>query len=94
MFGQPGTKLGSFSKPKGVAVDTDGDIFVVDGLYDVVQIFDQQGRLLLHVGGGGSDEGRFWLPSGIAIDQQNRIYVADTHNQRVQIFQLLAVDGE
>jgi DNA-binding beta-propeller fold protein YncE len=67
---------------------------VVDGLFDVVQIFDQQGQLLLHVGGGGADEGRFWLPTGIAIDQQNRIYVADTYNQRVQIFQLLPISAE
>jgi DNA-binding beta-propeller fold protein YncE len=88
-FGSIGNTLGTFSKPKGVAIDRFGHIYVVDGLYDTVQIFDKEGQLLLNFGSAGSKEGNFWLPSGISADARDRIYVADTYNQRVQVFQFL-----
>ena len=88
-FGRLGVTLGTFSKPKGVAVDLEGHIYVVDGLYDTIQVFDQDGPLLMHFGEAGEGEGSFWLPNGIAIDSRNQIYVADTYNQRVQVFKFL-----
>ncbi|MEK6683404.1 MAG: 6-bladed beta-propeller, partial [Nitrospirota bacterium] len=66
-----------------------GHIFVVDGLYDTVQIFNRQGELLMNFGETGGTEGDFYLPAGIAIDNRNRIYVADTYNQRVAVFQFM-----
>ena len=67
MFGKLGDGAGDFDKPKGVALDSAGHIYVVEGVNDVVQIFDQSGRLLLVFGGSGSGEGQFWLPTGITI---------------------------
>ena len=72
-----------------IAADSDGNIYVVDALFDNIQIFDQSGRLLMAWGGPGHAYGRFWLPSGIFIDDNDRIYVADTYNKRVQVFQYL-----
>ena len=89
MFGRPGDTLGNFSKPKGVSLDSDGHIYVVEGLYDTIVIFDQQGRLLLNFGSPGYELGQFWLATGIFIDAQDRIYVADSYNNRIQIFQYL-----
>jgi ATP-dependent Lon protease len=66
-IGSPGDGPGSFNRPKGVAVDRLGHIYVVDALFDNVQIFDDQSRLLLNWGEAGSAPGQFWLPNGIAI---------------------------
>lgn len=79
--------------PKGLALDSDGHIYVVDALFDAVQIFDRQGQYLLTFGERGLDPGQFWLPGGIFIDPQDRIYVADSYNQRIQIFEYLAGRG-
>jgi DNA-binding beta-propeller fold protein YncE len=70
-------------------VDSHGNIYVVDALHDVVQIFQSGGQLLLSFCGPGSDRGELWLPSGIAIDDDDNIYVADTYNKRLQVFQLI-----
>jgi DNA-binding beta-propeller fold protein YncE len=88
-----GRTIGSFSKPKGVALDTQGLIYVVDGIYDTVQLFNAKGALLMNFGISGIKPGQFWLPAGIAIDEENRIFVADTFNFRVQIFKFLDSSG-
>jgi len=75
-----------------MAVDSDGNIYVCDALFDAVQIFDRHGRLLLAFGDSGSQPGQFWMPAGIFIDNHDTIYVADTYNRRVQIFRYLKGD--
>ena len=87
VIGRLGDGSGQFSKPKGVAVDQAGHVYVVDAAFDNIQIFDQQGRFLLAFGSLGAQPGEFWLPAGIAIDPQDHIYVADSYNRRIQIFQ-------
>lgn len=87
-FGRHGDGSGDLAQPKGVAADSEGNVYVVDALFNRVQIFDPDGRFLLAFGGGGVALGRFWLPSGVFI-AQDRIYVADSYNRRVQVFQFL-----
>ncbi|MCJ7555280.1 MAG: 6-bladed beta-propeller, partial [Ignavibacteriaceae bacterium] len=87
-FGKPGDGSGDFARPKGIATDSYNNIYVVDALFNNVQIFDQRGRLLYSFGEQGTESEKFWLPAGIFIDKQNRIYVADSFNSRIQIFQL------
>ena len=75
--------------PKGVASDSEGVIYVVDTLFDNVQLFDEKGEFLLTLGNRGTGQGEFWLPSGIFIDGGDRLYVCDTYNRRIQIFEIL-----
>jgi hypothetical protein len=81
-----GDGTGSFARPKGVAMDRYGHIYVVDGMHHAMQIFDRDGRLLLAVGEQGSGPGEFWLPSGIFVTHDNLIFIADAYNSRVQVF--------
>jgi len=71
---------------QGIAADTDGNLYIVDALFETVQVFDPAGQLLYYFGSTGTGPGQFQLPSGVSIDDRNRIYVADSQNRRVQIF--------
>lgn len=75
--------------PKGIGADQHGYIYVVETLFDAIQIFDCRGAYLLTIGSQGSAPGQFWMPSGLFIDHDDKLYVCDTYNQRIQIFQLL-----
>lgn len=88
-FGEPGDGSGYIAQSKGVGVDSKGNVYVADALFDRVQIFDPNGgRFLLAFGGQGSEAGAMWLPAGLAI-VHDRIYVADSFNQRIQVFEFL-----
>jgi sugar lactone lactonase YvrE len=80
---------GYFSQPKGLALDSEDHLYVVDANFESVQIFDAEGRLLLDFGREGSGPGEFWLPAGIYIDANNRIWIADSYNRRVQVLDYL-----
>ncbi len=88
-IGQRGLYVGNFERPKGVAVDDEGNLYVVESYRDHLLIFDDQGRFLLPIGGTGAGIGQFFLPAGVAVDGHNRIYVADMFNGRVAVFQYL-----
>jgi DNA-binding beta-propeller fold protein YncE len=86
-FGAPGSGDGQFNDPRGVAVDSHGNIFVVDSGNNRVEEFDQNGNYLSQIGGVGNGPGQFVNPIGIAIDPfTNDVYVVDAGNQRVQRF--------
>ncbi|RMD79394.1 MAG: 6-bladed beta-propeller [Gammaproteobacteria bacterium] len=93
VFGRRGVYLGDTPRPKGVAVDRDGRIYVVESYFDFLLVFDAQGRLLLPIGGTGSAPGRFYLPAGAWADGHDRVYVADSFNGRVVVLQYLRGGG-
>lgn len=88
-FGTQGNVTGRFAAPKGLAIDSDGNVYITDALMDNLQIFDQHGRLLLVVGHPGSRNGEFLSPGGIHITRDDKIYIVETLNKRIQIFQYL-----
>jgi len=85
-IGGIGDSSGSMFRPKGVAMDSEGDLYVVDGLWGMVQVFNHQGELLYYFGSRGTQAGEFQLPAGLSIDRQDRIFVVDSFNHRVQVY--------
>lgn len=94
VFGQRGTKLGDFVRPKGVAVDGEDNIYVVESYHDHLLVFNKAGQFLLPIGGLGKEIGQFFLPSGVWLDARNRVFVADTFNGRIAVFQFLGGGSE
>jgi len=88
-IGRRGLYVGNFERPKGVAVDDEGNVYVVESYRDHLLIFDDAGRFLLPIGGTGKGAGQFFLPAGVYVDRRNRVYVADMFNGRVVVFQYL-----
>jgi NHL repeat len=78
--------VGGMFRPKGVGFDSEGHLYVVDGMWSVVQVFNEQGQLLYYFGKLGTDAGAFQLPTGLSIDARNRVYVVDSFNGRVQVY--------
>lgn len=89
MIGKRGLYLGNLTRPKGVTVDADDNIYIVESYYDHLLVFNMQGDFMLPIGGTGNDVGQFFLPSGVWNDDRGRIYVADMYNGRVMILQFL-----
>lgn len=84
-----GLNVGDLVRPKGVAVDGEGNAYVVESYYDHLLVYDRKGQFLLPIGGNGKEPGKFYLPSGVWVDTKNRVYVADMFNGRVSVFQFL-----
>jgi len=85
-WGSSGKNAGQFNTPRGVALDSQGNVYVADTLNHRIQKFDRTGKQLLSVGSEGSGDGQFNQPMGVAVDPQGNIYVADTWNHRIQKF--------
>lgn len=89
-FGDTGGQAGGlpeqFYGPRGMAVDADGNLLVVDTGNERVLKYGPDGTIIGQFGGQGMDDGLFSEPVGIALDGDGNIYVADTWNQRIQKF--------
>lgn len=92
-WGRPFTAVGvrppdidEFFGPRGIAIDIDGNVLVVDTGNKRVARFSPDGEPLGSFGEEGSGPGEFNEPVGIAVAANGDIYVADTWNLRVQHF--------
>lgn len=88
-FGENGDRPGYLARPRGLALDSEGHVYSMDGALEAMQVFDSRGRLLLFLGEEGAQAGEFALPGGVFVDGADRVLVADTYNGRVEIFQYL-----
>jgi len=75
-----------FTKPYGVTVDVEGNIYVVDYVNHRIRKFNRYGGAITQWGSRGSGVGQFQAPEGIAVDSQGNVYIADTGNHRIQKF--------
>ena len=71
-------------------MDSEGDVYIVDAQWGVVQVFDRQGELLYYFGAQGTHAGEFQLPSGLFIAPNDSVFVVDSFNRRVQEFHYAA----
>lgn len=81
-WGGPGTLNGNFSNPHDIAIDSQGNVFVLDSGNNRVQKFDKTGHFI-----STSFPTTFSNPQGIAVDKAtNEVYVVDTGNNLVKRF--------
>jgi sugar lactone lactonase YvrE len=92
--GNRGLFVGNLVRPKGVAVDSEHNIYVIESYHDYMLVYNRRGKFLLPIGGIGDGPGNFHLPAGVWVDARNRVFVADMLNRRVAVFQFLGGDDE
>ena len=85
-WGKFGTGIGELSSPEGIAVSSDGIVYVSEW-NNRIQRFDPDGVYLGHWGAFGFDQGRFNAPNGLAVAAGGAVFVADRWNHRVQVFE-------
>jgi DNA-binding beta-propeller fold protein YncE len=86
LTGGQGKGRGQFDKPRGVATDADGNIYVADSGNSRIQKFSPDGEFISVFGKTGTGEGELREPNGIAVDSEGSIYVADALNHRLLKF--------
>ncbi len=100
--GQPGSGAGQFAYPRGVAVNSDGDVYVADSRNNRIQKFAAKDWQFLTDFGGLYDAakasngdpkklaadalGKLHEPNGLAIGPDDMVYVIDTWNGRIEVF--------
>ena len=86
-FGSRGSANGQFSRPTGVAVDDDDNIYIVEYGHRI-QKFNSDGKFIASVGTCGSSPLQFNSPVGIGFNKKNgKLYVCDQSNHRVQVLE-------
>jgi len=85
-IGSAGNGDGQFNDPEGIAIDSDGNIYVADSGNNRVEKFNEDGVYQSQFGSAGSGDGQFNSPVGIAFSADGQIYVTDVGNSRVEEF--------
>ena len=87
-----GTIEHDFQSPTGVALDGQGNLYVIDHDHDRIQKFDRDGKFVLMWGSNGTGDGQFdffygqYLGGGVGIDERGTIYVHDATTGRIEVF--------
>ncbi|MYM41434.1 NHL repeat-containing protein [Duganella qianjiadongensis] len=84
-------KAASFRSPRGIAIDSEGNVFVADSGNSSIRKISPLGLVSTFAGNGigGRSDGvggaaRFLGPQGIAVDTVGNVYVADTGNSLIR----------
>ncbi len=89
-WGEKGQNNGQFNNPCGIAVNSIGDVFVVDSGNNRIQHFTSNGKYIGQWGDStpntGTGESEFNNPFAVTVDNKNSIYVVDRGNNRIEKF--------
>jgi tripartite motif-containing protein 71 len=85
-FGASGTGNGQFTRPGSMAIDAQGNLWVVDSNGNRVEKFNEKGEYLSQFGTKGTANGQLSRPTAIAIAANGNLWVTDSGNKRVEEF--------
>ena len=85
-WGTSCTGDGEFYDPRGVAVASDGSVYVSDYRNHRIQKFTSEGLFVSKWGTEGTRDGEFDGPTFVAEASDGSVYVADSGNYRIQKF--------
>ncbi|MGC3974250.1 MAG: hypothetical protein QM771_07695 [Nitrospira sp.] len=85
----------SLSRPAGLAVDHDGNVYITDSDSHLIRLWNGRTKTITRLsgtgvaqfGGDGGDAlaGSLSYPFGVAVDAAGTVYVADTFNHRIRV---------
>ncbi|MBW1818596.1 MAG: hypothetical protein JRJ60_15750, partial [Deltaproteobacteria bacterium] len=90
--GGPATQA-ELDTPMDVAVDTSGNLYIVDGFNARIRKVDTNGIITTVAGngtygysgdGGPATQAQLYEPGGVTVDTSGNLYIADTYNYRIR----------
>ena len=85
-WGTKGIGPGQFLHAHGIAVDSNGNVYVSDAEKCNIQKFDSEGNFITMWGSEGREDGQFTKPWGVAVDSDDNVYTSDQADPEVQKF--------
>jgi len=79
----------AFNYPSDIAVDKEGNIYVLDTGNTRIQKFGPDGKYLATIGRKGQGPGEFINPGGLELDKDGNLVVTDTAQSRLHVI----IDG-
>jgi len=76
----------AFSSPLDMAVDTAGNILILDSGNQRIQVFGPDGAFLRTIGRRGQGPGEFSSLNSVAVDGQGNFHVLDSAQRRIRVF--------
>lgn len=86
-IGEWGVDAGALYRPKGVAFDRFGRVWVTDSVYGVVQVFTDSGDLIA-VAAEAGEVRHFRTPTRLAFDERGRLAVVEMLANRVTLWSI------
>jgi sugar lactone lactonase YvrE/fibronectin type 3 domain-containing protein len=87
VFGQAGYSAGQFGRPKGLATDEAGRIWVSDGMANTIQIFSPDGEVKSAITGFDDPDLVLTSPGGMFV-RDGKFYLVTRLTCRVLVFQI------
>jgi DNA-binding beta-propeller fold protein YncE len=75
-----------FVNPRGIGVEPNGTLLMVDNMTHYVYGFNKNGKQIFEFGGLGSDKDQFYLPNGMFVDSKGEVLITDTVNKRIAFY--------
>jgi len=75
----------AFNYPSDVAVDAQGNIYILDAGNARIQKFGPDGNYLATIGRKGQGPGEFVMPGNITFDKDGNLVVADSTQSRIHV---------
>jgi len=79
----------AFNYPTDIAVDAQGNIYILDAGNARIQKFGPDGKYLATIGRKGQGPGEFVMPNSFGFDRDGNLVVADSTQSRIQVI----IDG-
>jgi DNA-binding beta-propeller fold protein YncE len=82
-FGSEGSENGQLNSPRGISVDSNGNIWIADMNNNRIEVFSERGEYLTKFGSYGTGSGQFSWPNDVVVDPRGYAWVVDTFNHRI-----------
>jgi hypothetical protein len=89
-----GNYAGQLMRPKGVAVDRESNLYVVDAAFENAQIFNDKGNIMMYFGGPYKSKGDMWLPADVAVSYTGLEYFSQYVDPSFNLKYLILVTNQ
>jgi len=87
-IGRWGVEKGELFRPKGVAVNAKGQVFIADSYLGVIQMFSQKGKFQAVLSDEQGKVKRFTTPTRLYFDSNGLFYVVEMFANRISVYRV------